>query len=63
MKRVRTRTKYTVYSKDGDITFIMEAVYENAEVKSTEVIGFHYGKPTADSITLYSGKLKAVIPE
>jgi hypothetical protein len=51
--------KYTLYAPDGDITFIMQDTYIGENLKSTEVIGFHYGEPNKDSINIYSGKRKA----
>lgn len=57
---------YTVYAAEGDMTFIMQDHYKisygnNGEyeelLRSTEVIGFHYGKPDAHSTE--NPKLKA----
>ena len=57
---------YTVYAAESDLTFIMQDTYEisygdNGEyeelLRSTEVIGFHYGKPDAHSTI--NPKLKA----
>lgn len=50
---------YTVYSKDGDLTFIMEDVYENDEPVSTECKGFYFGEPSEILNKTYYGKLKA----
>ncbi len=64
---IKTRKPiYTVYSAESDLTFIMQDTYEishnkNGEyeelLRSTEVIGFHYGKPDARSTI--NPKLKA----
>ncbi len=53
------RKIYTVYSENGDMTFIMRDIYVNGEPKSTEVIGFYFGEPTEENTTLYTGSLKA----
>lgn len=58
---------YTVYAAEDDLTFIMQDHYEisfnkNGEyeelLQSTEVIGFHYGKPDVHSME--NPKLKAI---
>ena len=54
---------YTLYAPAGDITFIMLDTYEGGKCKSSEVIGFHYGKPDNNSIKRFSGKLKAELYE
>lgn len=64
---IKTRKPiYTVYAAESDLTFIMQDTYEisfnkNGEyeelLRSTEVIGFHYGEPTATS--MQNPKLKA----
>lgn len=57
---------YTVYATESDLTFIMQDAYEisygdNGEyeelLRSTEVIGFHYGAP--DTHSTENPKLKA----
>lgn len=57
---------YTVYAAEDDMTFIMQDHYEisygdNGEyeelLRSTEVIGFHYGAP--DTHSTENPKLKA----
>lgn len=51
---------YTVYSREGDMTFIMVDVYNaEGEPMSTECVGWHYGEPYADSVADFIGKLKA----
>jgi hypothetical protein len=45
---------YTLYSQEGDITFIMED-----RGKSTAVVGFYYGEPDEESTKLFRGKLSA----
>ena len=45
---------YSVYSSDGDMTFIMEETAESVEVK-----GFYFGKPDDNSNQLFYGSLKA----
>lgn len=64
---IKTRKPiYTVYAAENDLTFIMQDTYEisfnkNGEyeelLRSTEVIGFHYGAPDAHSME--NSKLKA----
>ena len=51
--------KYTLYAPDGDITFIMQDTYIEEILQSTEVIGFHFGKPYENSVSWFSGKRKA----
>lgn len=36
---------YPIYSESADITFIMQDLYSNNTLLSTEVIGFYYGSP------------------
>lgn len=50
---------FTVYSKEADITFIMEDTYNYGQLVSTEVKGFYYGEPQDKSTKEYYGKLKA----
>lgn len=50
---------YQVYSKESDMTFIMEDVFEDLQCISTEVIGFYWGKPTKEDLNEFKGKLKA----
>ena len=45
---------YTLYSQEGDITFIMED-----KNNITSVIGFYYGEPNEEATKLYQGKLSA----
>lgn len=56
---METYEKYTVYAPEGDLTFIMQDTYVDGELKSTEVIGFHYGEPDGNSIECFSGNTKA----
>ena len=56
---METYERYTLYAPDGDMTFVMQDNYVDGEYKSTEVVGFHYGKPDENSIEWYSCKLKA----
>lgn len=48
-----------VYSEEADMTFILEEVYEDEEIKSTEVKGFYYGKPNEKDTKEFYGSLKA----
>ena len=51
---------YAVYSREGDMTFIMEDTYnESGEPLSTECVGFYYGEPDDESTAYFIGKLKA----
>ena len=43
---------YTAYSKEADITFIMED-----KDKTTRVAGFYYGEPDDNATEIYYGKL------
>ena len=56
---MKTKDTYAVYASVGDMTFIVQDTYKNGELLSTEVIGFHYGEPDANSVDWYSGKRKA----
>lgn len=50
---------YSVYSADGDMTFIMKDIFNGDEVISTEVVGWHFGEPSETITPAYVGKLKA----
>lgn len=56
MKKVE---EYAVYSPTADMTFIVKSVFIGEEIKSTEVVGFHFGEPYEDSVKHFSGKRKA----
>ncbi|WP_037329980.1 hypothetical protein [Anaerovibrio lipolyticus] len=45
---------YTLYSKEGDITFIMED-----KKNMTSVVGFYYGDPDEEATKIFRGKLTA----
>lgn len=45
---------YTLYSQEGDITFIMEDTS-----KTTSVVGFYYGEPDDEATQIYKGQLTA----
>lgn len=45
---------YTLYSQEGDITFVMED-----KEKSTSVVGFYYGEPNEKATKIFRGKLTA----
>lgn len=50
----------TVYSEEGDITFLMkETQDEKGNPISTECVGWYYGAPTEKNTEQYIGKLKA----
>ena len=51
-----TANIYTAYSKEADITFIMED-----KDKTTRVAGFYYGEPDDEDTKMYYGKLIAEI--
>lgn len=51
-----TANIYTAYSKEADITFIMED-----KDKTTRVAGFYYGEPDDEDTKIYYGKLIAEI--
>ena len=46
------------YSPYYDITFIMEEIYKDGEVISSEVKGFYYGEPDEESTKYFNGKRK-----
>lgn len=50
---------YTIYSKESDITFIMEDIYISETLISTEVKGFYFGEPKDEYTKEYYGELKA----
>ena len=52
---------YEIYSKDHNITFIMEDIYdeEYEYLLSTSVKGFYYGEPDEELTAKYYGDLKA----
>lgn len=54
------KTVYECYSSDGDMTFIMEDIWDNDELVSTEVKGFYFGEPNEKCTEIFYGKLKAV---
>ena len=45
---------YTLYSPEGDITFIMED-----KGNTTSVVGFYYGEPDEEATKMFRGKLTA----
>ena len=46
---------YTLYSQEGDITFIMED-----KKNITSVVGFYFGEPDEEATRIFRGKLTAV---
>lgn len=51
---------YDVYSKEVDMTFIMENTYDaDGELLSTECVGWYHGEPDDESTAHFIGKLKA----
>lgn len=52
----RLKMIYTVYSAEGDMTFIMRD-----DEKSIECVGWYFGEPDADATHDYIGSLKAEI--
>ena len=50
---------YTAYAPGNDITFIMLDVFDERDIKSTEVVGWYFGEPDEETTKLYTGKLKA----
>ena len=49
---------YTLYSQEGDITFIMED-----KKNTTSVVGFYFGEPDEDATREFRGKLTAEFDE
>lgn len=58
MKNKTVRKIYTVYSAEGDMTFIMKDTYKGEDVVSTECVGWHFGEAHEGSEE-FIGKLKA----
>jgi hypothetical protein len=54
-----TETIYTVFSPEGDMTFIMRDTFEGEDLKATEVVGWYFGGPTESATEQFIGKLKA----
>lgn len=52
---------YTVYSPEGDMTFIMEDTYENGDLVSVEVVGFYLGKPNEEHTCKYYDKVLSLM--
>lgn len=52
---------YSVYSEEGDMTFIMEDIIDktNESFISSEVKGFYFGRPSNKDDQYFYGKLKA----
>jgi hypothetical protein len=50
---------YEIYSKESDITFILEDTFLNGELLTTELKGFYYGEPTKFDTQVFYGQLKA----
>lgn len=50
---------YEIYSKESDITFILEDTFLNDELISTELKGFYFGEPTKFDTQVFYGQLKA----
>lgn len=58
---MRTIEIDAAYSEKHDITFILEHVYIDDEIVSTEVKGFYYGEPTEENTARFNdGDLKAI---
>lgn len=56
-----TKKIYMSYSAETDITTIFEDIFTlDGEIKSTEIKGFYFGKPTKVLTEQYYGKTKAV---
>lgn len=50
---------YTVYSAEGDMTFIMCDTYRDDEFESTECVGWYFGESDPELTKQYTGCLKA----
>ena len=51
---------YSVYSHEGNMTFVMEDVYDaDGEPLSTECVGWYHGEPDEESTHRFVGILKA----
>lgn len=48
------------YSETHDITFVLEECYSQGKLISTEVVGFHYGRPDDEYTDANKGNLKAM---
>lgn len=53
-----TEELYSVYSEDGDMTFIMKSIDIDGGESSLEVVGFYQGKTVKDGIKDNTGKTK-----
>ena len=52
---------YTVYAKDGDMTFVMQDTYDDGDLVSIEVVGFYLGKPNKEDTCKYYGKVLSLM--
>lgn len=50
------KTIYTIYTKEDDMTFIMEE-----DEKTLSVVGFYFGKPDEESTEMFTGNHTAII--
>ena len=46
----------TMYSPEGDITFIMEYTYRKGDIVAEKVIGFYHGEPDEKDTKIYATK-------
>ena len=51
-----TKTIYTIYAKEDDMTFIMEE-----DEKTLSVVGFYFGEPDDKATEMFAGKQTAII--
>ncbi len=52
--RLQRPRLHTLYSQEGDITFIMED-----KKNTTSVVGFYFGEPDEKATRMFRGKLTA----
>jgi hypothetical protein len=52
-------TIYQTYSSNQGMTFILEDIYRDGVLVSTEVKGFYFGEPDDQAKLQFFGKLKA----
>ena len=46
----------TLYSPEGDVTFIMEYTYKNGDLVAERVVGYYHGKPNDEDTEIYKNK-------
>ena len=55
-----TKNIYAIYSKEHDMTFIMEEGYKDGNPVYLEVKGFYHGEPNDYDTKLFYGETRAL---